>query len=267
MRPTQAFLFIAFLILISLSAITTAQSNPVPFLNQALSPVSTQPGSPEFTLTVSGTGFASSAVVNWNGSSRLTEVISSSLLNATINAADVAKAGTASITVTNAAPGGGTSNVVFFPVREPLAAVAMAESQPFVSGPFVTGNFVNGGKLDVAVSGAADLNVYPGRGNGTFGAPISTPVSAAVQPFMQMVTGDFNRDGNLDLAGFACCPEYGEIFLGNGAGGFPSVDIDGFGTNGYQNVVATADFNGDGKCSFRNVLLVRKCTYRIVQLL
>jgi FG-GAP-like repeat/Abnormal spindle-like microcephaly-assoc'd, ASPM-SPD-2-Hydin len=246
MRPTPAFFYTSFLILISLSAITAAQSNPVPFLNQALSPVSSKPGSAAFTLTVSGTGFASSAVVNWNGSGRLTEVISSSQLRATINAADVAKAGTASVTVTNAAPGGGTSNVVFFPVREPLTAVAMAASQPFVSGAVVTGNFVNGGKLDVAISGTADLNVYPGKGNGTFGAPISTPYALGASQVMQMVTGDFNRDGNLDLAGLPCCPELGELFLGNGAGGFPNVYADRFGTNGYQNVVATADFNGDG---------------------
>jgi len=103
-----------------------AQSNPVPFINQALVPASIQPGSPTFTLTVNGTGFAPTAVVNWNGSSRLTAAISRSKLKATINSSDVAKASTASITVTNPAPGSGNSNVVFFPIRKPLAEVAMA---------------------------------------------------------------------------------------------------------------------------------------------
>lgn len=234
------------LILVSFSATTSAQSNAVPFVDQSLSPVSTQPGSPAFTLTVSGTGLATSAVVNWNGSTRLTEVISSSLLKATISASDVAKAGTASITVTNPAPGGGTSNVVFFPVRLPLGSVAVAATQAFVSGPAVTGNFNNDGNLDVAISGTADLNVYPGKGNGTFGAPISTPYSGGSNQLMQIVTGDFNRDGHLDLAGLPCCPEFGELFLGNGAGGFPNINVGGFGTEGSQNVVAAADFNGDG---------------------
>src|SRR5882762_4908680 len=125
-----------------------AQSNPVPFVNQALVPASIQPGRSTFALTVNGTGFAPTAVVNWNGSSRLTVAISGSQLKATINASDVAKARTASITVTNPAPGGGTSNVVFFPVRDPLSAVAMAPKQVSSGGPVAIGDFNNDGKLD-----------------------------------------------------------------------------------------------------------------------
>ncbi len=103
----------------------------VPFVNLSLVPVSVTPGSPAFTLTVTGTGFASTAVVKWNRSPRLTEVISSTELKATINAFDVAKAGTAWVTVTNPAPGGGTSDVVFFPIRPTFSAVAMAGRQAF----------------------------------------------------------------------------------------------------------------------------------------
>src|SRR5579863_3542971 len=182
MRPIHAFFYVAFLIVISFSAPTAAQSNPVPFLNQALSPVSTQPGSPEFTLTVGGTGFASSAVVNWNGSSRLTEVISSSLLRATITTTDVARAGTASITVTNPPPGGGTSNVVFFPIRILFSSVAMTATQAFLGGSVVTGDFNHDGKLDVIVSTAAGLYAYLGKGNGTFEAPVFTSVNRSPGP-------------------------------------------------------------------------------------
>ncbi|HSY91628.1 MAG TPA: hypothetical protein VK812_09665, partial [Candidatus Binatus sp.] len=42
----------------------------VPLVNQGLIPASIAPGSKAFTLTVNGTGFASAAVVNWNGSPR-----------------------------------------------------------------------------------------------------------------------------------------------------------------------------------------------------
>jgi hypothetical protein len=72
-----------------------------PFVNQPLVPASARPGSKGFTLIVNGTDFASTAVLNWNGSPRATSVLSHSSLQATISAADVAKAGTAWVTVVN----------------------------------------------------------------------------------------------------------------------------------------------------------------------
>ena len=87
--------------LILASTMTLAKSNPVPLIYQPLVPTSATPGSSGFTLTISGTGFASGSVVNWNGSPRATTVLSGSTVQATINAADVAKAGTASVTVIN----------------------------------------------------------------------------------------------------------------------------------------------------------------------
>jgi hypothetical protein len=108
----------AFLLLTSLSALSQ-----VPLV-QSISPVSAAPGSKSFTLTVYGAGFKSTAVVNWNGSPRLTEVLSASQIIATINAADVAVGTTGSITVTNSGTGGGTSSVTFFPVTVPSHRLA-----------------------------------------------------------------------------------------------------------------------------------------------
>ena len=88
-------------VLCSMSAV--AQRNPVPFISQPLVPVTVQPGHAGFTLTVNGSEFASTAVVNWNGSPRTTQFFSSSQLKATIDTADVAHAGTASVTVTKEA--------------------------------------------------------------------------------------------------------------------------------------------------------------------
>jgi hypothetical protein len=90
---------------IFVSTIALAQKNPIPLVNQPLVPESAKPGSAGFTLTVNGTGFSSGAVVNWNGTPRTTEVISSRQLKATIGAADVAKVGTASVTVVLGRPG------------------------------------------------------------------------------------------------------------------------------------------------------------------
>jgi len=85
--------------------------NAVPTLSEPLKPVSATIGGAQFTLTVNGAGFVSGAVVNWNGSPRTTQFVNSHNLTATINAADIASPGTAAITVTNPAPGGGRFEV------------------------------------------------------------------------------------------------------------------------------------------------------------
>ena len=56
--------------------------SPVPLINQPLVPDATAPGSPQFTLTVNGTGFVSNATVNWNGSPLATTYVSGSQLTA-----------------------------------------------------------------------------------------------------------------------------------------------------------------------------------------
>jgi hypothetical protein len=96
-----------------------AETNPVPMIYQPLLPVTVKPGSSQFTLTVNGTGFVTTALVTWNGATRPTSYISSSQVQAQISAADVANPGTASVNVVNPAPGGGASNTIFFPIQTP----------------------------------------------------------------------------------------------------------------------------------------------------
>src|ERR1700676_4722160 len=122
--------------------VALSQDNAVPFLNQPLIPDSVVPGHSAFTLTVTGTGFASGATVNWNGSSRATTFISSSQLQAAITAADVAQHETANVTVVNPSPRGGTSNVVYFPVQFHRAAVAFARRDTPLTPP--SGSYLQG---------------------------------------------------------------------------------------------------------------------------
>src|SRR5439155_4775069 len=110
-------LFVGSLLLLSIATGVAPAQNPVPLINQPLVPAAIKPGSAGFTLTVNGTGFVSGAVVKWNGNVRTTTFISKSRLTASILSTDVAKASTASVTVVNPSPGGGSSNVVFFPIR------------------------------------------------------------------------------------------------------------------------------------------------------
>jgi hypothetical protein len=74
------------------------------------SPATANAGKEVFTLTVNGTGFVTSSVVQWNGANRTTTFVSAIQLTAAITASDIATAGTASVTVFNPTPGGGTSN-------------------------------------------------------------------------------------------------------------------------------------------------------------
>ncbi|MFZ0551307.1 MAG: PQQ-binding-like beta-propeller repeat protein [Steroidobacteraceae bacterium] len=67
----------------------------------SISPTTVVAGGPAFKLTVVGTGLSSGDTVQWNGSNRTTTYVSTTELTAQINAADIAAAGTASVTVTN----------------------------------------------------------------------------------------------------------------------------------------------------------------------
>jgi uncharacterized protein (TIGR03437 family) len=90
-----------------------------------LSPAFIAAGNAQFTLTVNGANLVNGAVVRWNGSNRATTFVSTTKLTATIPAADVAAAGTASVTVFDATTGT-TSNAVSFVIAGTLANVSAA---------------------------------------------------------------------------------------------------------------------------------------------
>jgi uncharacterized protein (TIGR03437 family) len=90
-------------------------SNPVPVIT-SLDPASMPAGGTGFTLTVSGSGFVSNSIVRWNGTARPTTFVSSTRLQATIVAADIAASGAAQVTVFNPNPGGGSSSVAAFTI-------------------------------------------------------------------------------------------------------------------------------------------------------
>jgi len=91
----------------------TPPDNPIPALT-SMSPDNARAGSAPFTLTVNGSSFLSSSVVEWNGSPRATTFVSTSRLTAAVTAADVAQAGAARVAVFNPAPGGGRSGALSF---------------------------------------------------------------------------------------------------------------------------------------------------------
>src|SRR5207247_2356000 len=92
------------------STLVITINNPVPTVT-SISPTCATAGGPQFTLTVNGTKFVSAATVNWNGTPLATTFVSSTQLTATVPAALIATAGTASITVVNPSPGAASSTV------------------------------------------------------------------------------------------------------------------------------------------------------------
>jgi len=207
-----------------LNGVAPAQ-NSVPLVNQPLVPDTKIPGAAGFTLTVTGTGFVSGATVNWNGSPLATTYVSGSRLTASVPASDVAKAGTASVTVVNPGPGGGSSNPVFFPVSLPVNLTFGASAFSAGSGPksAATGDFNGDGKLDLVVGDAAsgDVSILLGNGDGTFQAPVSYAVgTGSASQDLQVALGDFNGDGKLDFVVSDNNDDYVSVFIGNGDGTF-----------------------------------------------
>ena len=218
--------------------------NPVPLLSQPLSPAAAAPGSAAFLLAVTGVNFVPGSAVNWNGNPRTTNYVSSSRLTATISASDIAGAGTALVTVVSPSPGGGTSNVAFFEITDPIATVSFGRSDLGVgTNPLavVAGDFNRDGKLDLVVanSGSNNASVLLGNGDGTFLDATSygvgsTPTSLAV--------ADFNRDGKLDLA-MTTSSNSVMVLLGNGDGTFQNAVA--YGVDAAPNSVVAGDFNGE----------------------
>jgi hypothetical protein len=99
--------------------------NPMPSLS-ALSPAfeSSEAMVYDETLTVTGTNFVPSSVIQWNGTPLPTSFNSATQLSATIGANQLKTVGTYQVTVVNPAPGGGTSNALpfTFGLLEPTAS-------------------------------------------------------------------------------------------------------------------------------------------------
>jgi len=112
-----------------------AVPNPLP-TTTSLSPAVIAVGGTAFTLTVNGTGFVNSSVVQWNGANRTTTYVSPTQLTAAITATDIATAGTATVTVFNPAPGGGTSNPQTFTMENlPTLAISPPSATETTTGP------------------------------------------------------------------------------------------------------------------------------------
>jgi uncharacterized repeat protein (TIGR01451 family) len=223
---------------------------PVPTLT-SLSPSSATAGGAAFTLTVNGTNFISGATVNWGASPRTATFVSPTQLTILIAGADIATAGTINVTVTNPAPGGGTSAPQTFTVNNPTPAITLISPLTAVAGTTgltlaVTGSnfapgsvvrwndqdrtttFVDGAHLsavitttDLALAGTAQVTVFnPTPGGGTSSAVTFTiAVSGNPVPTLTALSPDNKTAGGpwftLTVSGVNFVP--GAAVLWNGS--------------------------------------------------
>jgi hypothetical protein len=167
------------------TATTTVTPAAPPIALTSLGTTTLPEGSAAFTLTVTGSGFASGMTVRWNGTDRATTFASATELTAQIAAADVANSGTASVTVHNAT-GNLTSNTLTFTISN------VAPSATFDAPTSVA----VGANIALALNGATDpspadttagftyaFDCGSGSGYGAFGttSSASCPTSAAGQ--------------------------------------------------------------------------------------
>jgi hypothetical protein len=115
------------------------------------------------------------------------------------------------------------------------------------------GDFNGDGKADLATANYSlhsAVSVLLNNGDGTFGAPVSSyPVPLYAT---RLAVGDFNGDGQLDLAvaqtSFSSDPNAVSILLGHGDGTFAApVNYPFPGSPSVAAFLAVADINGDGK--------------------
>jgi len=164
-------------------------------------------------------------------------------------------AGTCSLTASlksNGSSGAGTPVTRSFTasLANPAGTLVAAPGSPFVAGSglysVAVGDFNGDGKQDLVTEDyfGGNVVVLLGDGKGGFTPAAGSPFAAGAVP-VAVTVGDFNGDGNQDLA-VSNVRGTVTVLLGDGSGGFTEAPGSPFnaGTSPYS--IAVGDFNGDG---------------------
>jgi hypothetical protein len=139
-----------------------------------------------------------------------------------------------------------------------------AQGSPLATGKapasIVAADFNGDGRTDLAIANASSdsVTVLLGDGSGGFtpapGSPCAVPEGPGASAGMlglpdSIAAGDFNGDGNTDLAvaNFNGSSDNVAILQGDGHGGFTNAVGSPFPANGNPGPLVVGDFNGDGR--------------------
>lgn len=119
----------------TVSGSATLTITPQPPAITSASPASAVATGPSFTLTLTGSNFAQTNTVEWNGAALPTTFVSQTQLTAYVTAADIATAGSVSLTVD---AGQVASNTLSFSVAAPPAITTLTPASVVAGGAAVT---------------------------------------------------------------------------------------------------------------------------------
>lgn len=114
------------------AAVNLQVTNPAPVIS-SVSPSVEQVNASSLSITVTGTGFVPSTVIQINGGNRTTSYASSTQVSVALTTADVASSGTLSLTAVNPQPGGGTSTAALVAVNNPVPGAGRLSTNTVLS--------------------------------------------------------------------------------------------------------------------------------------
>ncbi len=247
------------LYLLTSSMAAPTSSNPVPQIG-SIYPSSTPQGGAGLQVTLNGQRFVEGSVVQWNGAALQTTYVSASALTAALPATDLVSGGTASLRVTNPAPGGGMSNSVSFTIS-PLAPLFSLSSSGLTFNSQQLGTFSIAQTVAVQNPGTATLAIsdvtISGTGSASFqqtntcGTSLAAGANCAVSViFAPSATGISNAtlaftDNAADSPQALSLSGTGDsIGLGLGTGGSTSATVTAGATATYTLVIGGAGASG-----------------------
>lgn len=176
-------------------SLTITISNVAPTLT-GMAPMHALVGAAPVTVTLTGTNFNSTSVVEWNGNALATTLVSATSLTAVIPTADFSTAGTDPVKVVNGGTGGGTSASLSFTVVAQLAITTTSLPGGSLNTPYSAALAATGGTTPYTWSLASGSLPVGLTLNGSTGVISGTPTAAGTATFTVQVvdsTGSLAR--------------------------------------------------------------------------
>ncbi|MDR3574285.1 MAG: CHAP domain-containing protein [Anaerolineaceae bacterium] len=163
-------------------------NNPIPTLS-SIKPTNTMAGTQGQTVIAYGSNFLNSSTIRWNGASLVTAFVNSTELIAAVPDSDITTGTTASITVKNPSPGGGTSSTMIFTVNNPVPALTSSSLSP-------SSALIAGSSLTLTVTGSNFVKTSKVLWNNT---TLSTTFVSGTQLTASVPSSDLTAAGTVNV--------------------------------------------------------------------